>query len=141
MAFLGDLDLANKWSVLGLELNPLHPDYYFGYLASIKYLSGSYDEAIGFVKQCPDAFPETRVWAAVSHACLGQHGQARDAFSKFLSDVGRRWEGASLPTEDAILGWLSRAVPLTWEEGQSKFNSDLAVARGNAPPERISGTS
>jgi DNA-binding SARP family transcriptional activator len=129
MAFLGELELANKWSALSLELNPLHPDYFLGYLASIKYLSGSYEEAIKLVQSCPDAFPETRVWAALSQACLGDTFHAGDSYRRFIEDVVGRWEGQSPTSESEVLHWLDRAVPILWNEGLEKFNADLAMCR------------
>jgi DNA-binding SARP family transcriptional activator len=141
MAFVGNLQLANEWAARSLELNPLHPDYYVGYFASIKYLAGEYEEAIRLVQSCPDAFPETRVWAAVSHACLGDTFRAGESYRKFLEDVARRWEGPTPPQEDDILRWLGRAVPLLWDEGREKFQQDLTAARRSTNSAMVTGTS
>lgn len=129
MAFMGELSLAKQWSETSLEFNPLHPEYYLGYLASIKYLSANYEESIELVQRCPDAFPETQVWAAVSYACLREEMKSARAYLQFITDVSGKWQGSAPPDESHVLLWLERAVPILWCQGKEKFTSDLAKSR------------
>jgi DNA-binding SARP family transcriptional activator len=144
MAFLGHLDLAKEWSDTALRLNPLHPEYFLGYLAAIRYLSGDVAGTLDVVARCQDIFPETRAWAAAAHVRLGQEAEARTAFSGFLKAVKGRWEGAGTPRWDDIHTWLYKAVPIVWPEGKKALDDALlgarALAGASAAPEPI-GTS
>ncbi len=136
MAFLGQIELATRWSALALELNPLHPDYYFGYLASIRYLAGDSAEAVRLIELCPDIFPDIALWAAAAHLDLDEPAEARAAHARFLAEIRRKWEGPSLPEPRDIEAWLFAAVPLVWSEGRKRLKDALArldiVAAGDA---------
>jgi tetratricopeptide (TPR) repeat protein len=128
-AFLGQLDQARSWAETALQLNPLHPDYFSGYLAAIRYLHGDYAGTLNALARSGDVFPEMRAWAAAAHAMLGHREEAVQAFDSFLVLMKKRWEGTSAPDWEKIHSWLEMAVPIRWQPGKAVLDAGLERAK------------
>jgi tetratricopeptide (TPR) repeat protein len=129
MAFLGNLDVARSWSQSAIQLNPLHPEYFQGYLAAIRYLDGDFSGALDAVARCLDVFPETRAWVAAAQAMLGREDEAAEAFAGFIDVMNAKWQGSGAPNWNEIQDWLVKAVPIVWQPGRDALNEGLARAR------------
>ena len=129
LAFLGQLDEARAWADSALQLNPLHPDYFSGYVAAIRYLHGDYTGTLNALARSGDVFPEMRAWAAAAHAMLGHHEEAIKAFDGFIKLMQKRWEGTSRPDWEKIRMWLEMAVPIRWQPGRAVLDAGLERAK------------
>lgn len=129
MAFLGLLPDALAWSELSLQLNPIFPEYYTGYLASIHFLNRDFKAAIATVERCPDVFPHLAIWKAASLAILGHEHDAHLAYAQFRSLATSRWEGKSPPDDVALEAWLLDTLPIVWTEGKESLQNAMRMAR------------
>jgi DNA-binding SARP family transcriptional activator len=129
LGFIGDHGTARMWSDSALSLNPLHSDYFLGYLSAIQYLRGDYSDAVASISKCLDVMLETRAWQAAAYAMLGQNEDAARAFEAFIIAFKSKWQGPSAPHWADIEQWLKMAIPLVWPDGKTALNSGLAKAR------------
>jgi DNA-binding SARP family transcriptional activator len=129
LAFIGDVQTARKWAQAALELNPLHPEYFQAYWATILYLSGDYASTIACFERCTEFLPDTWAWVAASHAMNENSGEAIQAFSHFLTFIQKNWEGSDPPGWSEILLWLHKSNPIVWPQGRKAFEAGLEKAR------------
>ena len=129
MAFLGHLEAALSLAQHALQLNPIFPEYYIGYVASIHFLNKDYRAAITMVEKSPDVFPEQAILKACSYANLGLTDDARMAYAEFVRLTSAIWEGAVAPDDDALESWLLGALPIVWPEGRAHLQSAVRLAR------------
>jgi DNA-binding SARP family transcriptional activator/TolB-like protein len=129
LGFIGDQVTSKIWSDNALSLNPLHSDYFFGYLSAMQYLRHDYEGAILSISRCLDVMLETRAWQAAAFAMLGQKQAANEAFAAFVSAFKNKWQGDAEPHWADIENWLKMAIPLVWPEGRVALNGGLAKAR------------
>ena len=132
MAFLGTLPEALKWAEDALHLNPIYPEYYTGYLASIHFMNADYHAAIRTVEKCPDIFPHLAIWQAGSLALLGQRDAARAAYDTFAQLVSAVWEGGPAPNDHDLDLWLFDTLPIVWPEGKTRLAHAVSLARQTA---------
>jgi DNA-binding SARP family transcriptional activator len=132
MGFMGHIEKSLEWSTTAIQLNPVHPEYFYGYLGAIYYLAGDFASAVKIFERSPDIFPDRKAWAAAAHARLGENDKSSDAYKQFRMTVNRLWEGASPPTSDELHQWmLYRSTPLVWKEGRDKLKEGLSLARAS----------
>ena len=135
-AFAGLHDLAAEWAERALDLNPLHPPYYHGYLAVTHFLAGRYARCVEVAILAKGAFPNLSAWIAAAAACDGNIGLARASAAVFLAETLRRWEGPPSPTPEDVLAWLTNAIPLSDPSGRARLTTGLNIAlaspKGNA---------
>jgi DNA-binding SARP family transcriptional activator len=129
MGFLGQLDVARTWSAEAIRLNPLHPQYFLGYLAAIQFLSGDYKATVETISRCPDVFPDKQAWAAAAFERLGDRARAQAAYRDFLTAVRAVWRGEKQPGPEDIHAWMFRTVPLVWTKGRQDLESALTQVR------------
>jgi TolB-like protein/class 3 adenylate cyclase/Flp pilus assembly protein TadD len=125
LAYLGDAGRGLVLARAAIRRNPLHPDYYLGYLASIYFLHGAYEEAAAAVELAPAALPEVAAWRAAACGLLARGGEARAATRRFLADVRGRWVGTAPPDAGAVLDWLRQIVPLRRPEDEARLLEGL----------------
>ncbi len=130
MAFLGQMHDAVRWSQLALQLNPIFPEYYTGYLASIHFLNNDFKAAISTVESCPDVFPHLAIWKACALVNLGHHHDAHTAYAEFRSLTTSLWEGKTAPDDAALENWLLDTLPIVWVEGRTSLQNAVRRARG-----------
>jgi tetratricopeptide (TPR) repeat protein len=129
LAFLGHLDEAIAWADLALQLNPIHPEYFYAYLAGIQFLNGDYPAAIQTVGKVPDFFPDLVIWSAAAWAHLDRPSEAARAYAAFRNVAISLWEGSSPPDDDALEAWLRATIPIIWPEGRHSFERGIRLAR------------
>lgn len=129
LGFIGDQVTARIWSDSALSLNPLHSDYFLGYLSAIQYLRGDYADAIDSISKCLDVMLETRAWQAAAYAMLDQNEKAAEAFAAFTVTFKSKWQGSSLPRWADIEEWLKMVIPVVWPDGRTALNTGLEKAR------------
>jgi adenylate cyclase len=59
-----------------LELNPRHPDWYLGFLASACFVAKRYEEGMALRLRCPEPFIDSRFWGAATLALMGREDEA-----------------------------------------------------------------
>jgi DNA-binding SARP family transcriptional activator len=129
LAFIGDVSTAKKWAEDALALNPLHPEYFQAYWATILYLLQDYNGTIECFDRCTEFLPDTWAWVAASHAMNDNENEAIEAFSRFLSFIQKNWEGPDPPSWADTLAWLHRSIPIVWTQGRTAFDKGLEKAR------------
>jgi len=129
ICFIGDHQSARVWADNALHLNPLHPEYFLGYLTAIQYLRGDFKGAIDSVSRCLDVLIDIRAWQSAAYAMLDQEQQAAEAFQGFVTAFRKKWAGTGVPQWSDIETWLLMAVPVVSPEGRLAFNAGLAKAR------------
>lgn len=129
MGFIGEHSLAKSWADQALSLNPLHPEYFLGYLTAMQYLRGDFAAAIVSVSRCLDVMIETRAWQAAAYAMLGQEEPAAKAYKGFVSSFNEKWANTNPPQQSDIEEWLQLAIPVASPEGRLSFNTGFAKAR------------
>jgi hypothetical protein len=129
MAFLGNLSEALQWSADALQLNPIYPEYYTGYLASIHFMNADYTQAIRTVEKCPDVFPHLAIWKAASLALLGEAEAAGQAYAAFRQMAASIWAGDAKPSDHDLEQWLFDTLPIVWTEGKTRLAEAVRHAR------------
>lgn len=142
MAFLGNMPEAMKWASDALQLNPIYPEYYTGYLAGINFLNGDYVQAIHYVEKCPDVIPYLAIWKAASHALLGHEPEAGIAYQQFRRMTISAWVGKTPPGDEDLENWVLDTLPIYWPDGKSRLSRALRLARQSADDlaSEVSGT-
>ena len=127
-AFLGDAEKGLLLAQKAIRLNPFHPDYYFGYLATIQFLAERYDEAVATIDLAPDVWPESAAWYAAACAHLGRIGRAKKAAENFLADVSAKWIGDPNATPADYVRWLLQANSIRRYEDIQRLLEGLGKA-------------
>jgi DNA-binding SARP family transcriptional activator/Tfp pilus assembly protein PilF len=129
MGFMGHTEKSLEWSATAISLNPVHPEYFLGYLGSIRYLAGDFKTAAQIFERCPDAFPDRKAWAAAAHARLGEKEKSIEYYEDFREQVSRIWEGASPLTREELHHWmLFQSNPVVWKAGRASLKEGLELA-------------
>lgn len=105
-AYLGNAEKGLELAQKAIQLNPFHPDYYLGNLATISFLAGRYEDTVATIDLAPNVWPEISAWYAAACAHLGRDEDARAAARKFVDDVRATWAGELDATEADFIGWL-----------------------------------
>jgi TolB-like protein/class 3 adenylate cyclase/Flp pilus assembly protein TadD len=105
-AFLGEPESGLQLAQKAITLNPFHPDYYLGNLATIHFLGANYEETIATIDRAPNVWPEISAWYAAACGHLGRNAEARAAAEKFIRDVRERWAGDRCATPTDFVRWL-----------------------------------
>jgi DNA-binding SARP family transcriptional activator/TolB-like protein len=129
MGFIGEHTIAKSWAEQAIALNPLHPEYFLGYLTAMQYLRGDYSAAIASVSRCLDVMIETRAWQAAAYAMLEQDTLAAEAYKGFIASFTEKWTKPTPPEQGDIEDWLQMAIPVVSSEGRALFNTGFAKAR------------
>jgi DNA-binding SARP family transcriptional activator/TolB-like protein len=129
MAFLGNMAEALDWAAQALELNPIYPEYYTGYLAGIQFLNGDYSQAVRTVEKCPDAIPYLAVWKAAGMALMGDLAGARAAYDQYGSLIRAIWAGEAPPSDADLQAWIIDTLPIWWPDGKVRLDQALLLAR------------
>jgi TolB-like protein/cytochrome c-type biogenesis protein CcmH/NrfG len=93
LSLQGEPDAALALARSAIRLNPLHPDYYLGYLAHCYFIAGRYEEAMALREGLSNVFPEGRIALAVLCVLLGRLEEARGHIEKFVADFPSHWIG------------------------------------------------
>jgi TolB-like protein/class 3 adenylate cyclase len=128
LAYLGHAERGLVLARAAIRRNPLHPDYYLAYLASIYFLHGAYEEAAAAVALVPGAVPEGAAWRAAACGLLGRRAEARATLRRFRAELQERWAGPVPPDDPAILAWLRQIVPLRRPEDDARLVEGLQAA-------------
>jgi TolB-like protein/class 3 adenylate cyclase/Flp pilus assembly protein TadD len=132
-AYFGDAERGLALARAAIRRNPLHPDYYLAYLASIYFLHGAYEEAAAAADLVPTVLAEVAAWRAAACGLLGRRGEARAALRRFLAELRGRWAGTGPVDEAAVLDWLRQVVPLRRPEDEARLIEGLAAGGLRAP--------
>lgn len=129
MGFMGHIDNALQWSETAIKLNPVHPEYFLGYIGAIHYLAGDFASAVKILERSPDVFPDRKAWAAAAHARLGEKEKSIEAYKHFSDSVRLLWEGPSPPTSEELHHWmLFQSTPVVWKEGRESLRNGLFLS-------------
>jgi hypothetical protein len=120
------------WAGAALQLNPIYPEYYTGYLGGIHFLNSDYPEAIRTVEKCPDVIPYLAIWKAASYALMGRQGEAERAYEEFRALMSAVWVGKAAPTDEDLDQWILDILPIYWSEGKARLASAIRLAREKA---------
>ncbi len=129
MAFLGDLQTSKVWAEKAIHLNPLHPEYFQAYWATICYLLEDYENTLISFERCTEILPDSWAWVAASHAMLANADEAAQAFANFVRFVETHWEGSAPPSWPDIQRWLKLTNPIYWPKGRIAFENGIERAR------------
>jgi TolB-like protein/DNA-binding SARP family transcriptional activator len=104
--YLGEPEAAIAAGNLALRLNPLHPPWYLGYLASAYLMARRHDEAIAVGARAPDAWPETcgMLTAACAHA--NRLDDARHYATRWVGVIRSRFTDAQEVTPRDCAQWI-----------------------------------
>ena len=111
-AYLGEPESGLHLARSAIRLNPTHPEYYLGYLASVQFVASEYENCITTIGQLKRVPPETWAFLAAANALVGQKGAARRAAKVFVDEIRRLWIGPSDCDETDYLQWLSQVAPI-----------------------------
>ncbi len=127
-AYLGDasrgLDLAER----ALELNPLHPDWYYYFAAQIQVLAGEYDKAYEIGHPFVQDIPELGGWMAAALAIAGRHLEAKQTARKFVETVRAAWVGSQPMREQDAVEWFFSVNRWLHDRDRDTLARGLAVA-------------
>jgi class 3 adenylate cyclase/tetratricopeptide (TPR) repeat protein len=128
MAFLGDPELALDLAREAIRLNPTHPEYYLGYLASVQFLAGEYENCIAAIGQLTQVPPETWAFLASANALAGNKKKAIKAATVFSEEIRAIWIGPSGADEADFLRWLHQIVAIKRKSDVNRLFDGLAQA-------------
>jgi tetratricopeptide (TPR) repeat protein len=121
---LNALQLADQ----AMSLCPVHqPDYYHVYRSIVLYLGNEFEEAAETILPVAHTITDGFAWLAASLVEMGKLSEARFAAGEFLDQVRKTWVGASQPSDEDILMWLSDITPIRQEDKRRRLRKALAT--------------
>ncbi|OCP02553.1 MULTISPECIES: LuxR C-terminal-related transcriptional regulator [unclassified Ensifer] len=69
-----------------LSLNPLGPPWYYGMLARVLFVVGRYRECLSALERSSQESPNTLMFQAMAHACLGETKEAAEVASRLKTE-------------------------------------------------------
>jgi TolB-like protein len=104
--YLGEPEAAIAAGNLALRLNPLHPPWYLGYLASAYLMARRHDEAIAVGARAPDAWPETCGMLTAACAHTNRLEEARNYATRWVGVIRSRFADAHEVTPRDCAQWI-----------------------------------
>ncbi len=128
MAYLGHHALGLSQAREAIRLNPTHPEYYLGYLATIQFLAGEYESCITTIGSLEKISPETHAFLVAAYALVGDQENARNAAGTFVQGIKKIWIGPSDADEVDYIRWLFQIVPIKPKKDLKGFFNGLTLA-------------
>jgi adenylate cyclase len=128
-AYLGDTERALAIAAGAMERNPLHPDYYRGYVAIIHCLARDFHRALDRFEEMAELNPpDFWAWRAAAEWHLGRFVQAQVAAETFVQNYAAGWYGVSEGTTVDFVAWLVRITPLARKDDQDMLFDGITGA-------------
>lgn len=127
-AYLGQPESGLHLAQSAIRLNPTHPEYYLGYLASMQFLAREYENCITTIGQLARVPPETWAYLAAAYSLAGRTEDARRAAEAFIREVRAIWIGPSDAGESDFLRWLFQIAPIKQKDDIRRLFDGLAQA-------------
>ncbi len=128
MAYIGHHELGLSQAREAIRLNPTHPEYYLGYLATIQFLAGEYEDCINTIGHLEKISPETRAFLAAAYSLTGKDEDACKAAKVFVCEIQKIWIGPSDANESDYLRWLFQIAPFKQKDDILRLFDGLAKA-------------
>jgi TolB-like protein/Flp pilus assembly protein TadD len=127
-AYLGQPESGLHLARSAIRLNPTHPEYYLGYLASVQFLAGEYENCITTIGQLAQVPPETRAFLVAALALAGKVEEARKAAEAFTKEIRAIWIGPPDADDIDYLRWLFQIAPIKPKDDVKCLFDGLAQA-------------
>jgi tetratricopeptide (TPR) repeat protein len=127
-AYLGDAASGIKLADRAIRLNPIHPAFFLGNLASIYFLAGRFEDTVSTIDLAPSVWPEIAAWRTSACAHLGRMDEAKHWGLRFVSDVRSSWIGETEAMPLDCVNWFFRINAIKRPEDIGLLADGLAAA-------------
>ncbi len=120
-AFLGEPNLANRFSKFSLDM-AFHPNPpYWGYHAGINFMCGDYNAAFEAAVKSRNALVNNGLWRAASYFQLGEIDRAKEEISDCFKIIYENWVGSTESNAENVTNWITQLFPIQSSEDQARL--------------------
>ena len=134
-AYLGDGASAVELSTKAMRLNPVSGDWYIGPMTLSLFVTGRYEESIGFGARMPHATVDSPAFLAAALALVGDRDRATMYLRRFLDDFEEKITFGRTPDPGEQLRWLLHVNPFRRPEDIERFTTGLRLAGLTVDPD------
>jgi TolB-like protein len=127
-SFLGEHDTAFELVARAMRLNPLHPDWYFGFGALPYFFARRYEEGIPMALKAWGATVDLSAFIAAAYAHLGNDAEAARYLAVFLDDFREKITFGREPEPGEPLRWILHVNPFRNEDDARELEEGLRLA-------------
>lgn len=130
-AFIGQVDKGEALIDHVERIAPMLSEYQWCYVASVRFLSGRYEDALSAALKSGDRIVDNQGWIAASLMRLGRKDEAKVALDNLIDAVRPVWGGQESPTAEAVFDWFINAYPIRNRTARAHLADSLGqVLRG-----------